>query len=82
MSVMLNADDPIEKTNLCNIKIAIGGGINEPRDALNTVLFDCTNPEQLEEVKRNADWDKAFEEGIRWLRQFLPHRGWSLRIPK
>ncbi|WP_347864955.1 cytochrome P450 [Planktomarina sp.] len=69
MSVMLNADDPIEKKQIyANIKIAIGGGINEPRDALNTVLFGLlSNPEHLEEVKRNADWDKAFEEGIRWV---------------
>ena len=69
LSVMLNADDPIEKTQIyANIKIAIGGGINEPRDALNTVLFGLlSNPEQLGEVKRNADWDKAFEEGIRWV---------------
>ena len=69
LSVMLNADDPIEKTQIyANMKIAIGGGINEPRDALNTVLFGLlSNPEQLEEVKRNADWDKAFEEGIRWV---------------
>lgn len=68
-SVMLNADDPIPKTQIyANIKIAIGGGINEPRDALNTILFGLlTNPDQLEEVKRNADWDKAFEEGVRWV---------------
>ena len=69
LSVMLNTDDPIEKTQIyANMKIAIGGGINEPRDALNTVLFGLlSNPEQLGEVKRNADWDKAFEEGIRWV---------------
>lgn len=68
-SVMLNADDPIEDTQIyANIKIAIGGGINEPRDAINTTLFGLlTNPEQLEEVKRNGDWEKAFEEGVRWV---------------
>ena len=68
-SVMLNAEDPIpEKQIYANIKIAIGGGINEPRDAINTTLFGLlTNPDQLEEVKRNGDWDKAFEEGIRWV---------------
>lgn len=68
-SVMLNADDPIEETQIyANIKIAIGGGINEPRDALNTILYGLlTNPDQLEEVKRNQDWDKAFEEGVRWV---------------
>jgi cytochrome P450 len=68
-SVMLNADDPIpEKQIYANIKIAIGGGINEPRDAMNTILYGLlTNPDQLAEVKRNADWDKAFEEGVRWV---------------
>ena len=68
-SVMLNAGDPIpEKQIYANIKIAIGGGINEPRDAINTTLFGLlTNPDQLDEVKRNGDWDKAFEEGIRWV---------------
>lgn len=69
LSVMLNADDPIpEKQVYANIKIAIGGGINEPRDALNTVLYGLlTNPDQLEEIRRNADWDRAFEEGVRWV---------------
>jgi cytochrome P450 len=68
-SVMLNADDPIAMSQIyANIKIAIGGGINEPRDALNTILYGLlTNPDQLEEVKRNDDWDKAFEEGVRWV---------------
>jgi cytochrome P450 len=68
-SVMLNADDPIpEKQIYANIKIAIGGGINEPRDALNTTLYGLlTNPDQLAEVKRNDDWMKAFEEGVRWV---------------
>ncbi|WP_400082241.1 cytochrome P450 [Yoonia sp. R78084] len=68
-SVMLNADDPIAMSQIyANIKIAIGGGINEPRDALNTILYGLlTNPDQLEEVKRNDGWDKAFEEGVRWV---------------
>lgn len=68
-SAMLNADDPIAMSQIyANIKIAIGGGINEPRDALNTILYGLlTNPDQLAEVKRNADWDRAFEEGVRWV---------------
>ena len=68
-SVMLNADDPIEEKQIyANIKIAIGGGINEPRDALNTILFGLlTHPDQLAEVKRGDSWDKAFEEGVRWV---------------
>lgn len=69
LSVMLNADQPIPKTQIyANIKVAIGGGINEPRDALNTTVFGLlSNPDQLAEVKRNNDWGAAFEEGIRWV---------------
>ena len=68
-SVMVNAEDPIEMSQVySNIKIAIGGGINEPRDALCTILYGLlTNPEQLEEVRRNEDWKLAFEEGVRWV---------------
>lgn len=68
-SVMLRADNPIAVSQMySNIKIAIGGGINEPRDALCTILFGLlTNPDQLAEVRRNDDWVKAFEEGIRWV---------------
>ena len=40
LSVMINADKPIPLSQVfSNIKIAIGGGINEPRDALATVLY-------------------------------------------
>lgn len=68
-SAMINADDPIPQSQIyANIKIAIGGGINEPRDALNTILYGLlTNPEQLAMVKQQDDWDKAFEEGVRWV---------------
>ena len=66
---MLNADDPIDETQIyANIKIAIGGGINEPRDALNTIIYGLlTNPDQLAQVKDQQDWGRAFEEGIRWV---------------
>ena len=69
MSIMLNAKDPIPESQIyANIKIAIGGGINEPRDALATILYGLlTNPDQLAEVRAQAAWDKAFEEGIRWV---------------
>ncbi len=68
-SVMLNAKTPIPIRQMyANIKIAIGGGINEPRDALATILYGLlTNPEQLEEVKRQDAWLDAFEEGVRWV---------------
>lgn len=68
-SVMLNAEDPIPTSQIhSNIKIAIGGGINEPRDALATILYGLlTNPDQLEQVRIEDAWGKAFEEGIRWV---------------
>jgi cytochrome P450 len=69
LSVMVNAEDPIEMSQIVsNIKIAIGGGINEPRDALLTILYGLlTNPDQLEEMKSTGDWATAFEEGVRWV---------------
>lgn len=69
LSVMLNAETPIATSQIySNLKIAIGGGINEPRDALDTIVFGLLcNPGQLEQVKRDDDWDLAFEEGVRWV---------------
>ncbi|QHQ36524.1 cytochrome P450 [Algicella marina] len=69
LSVMVNADDPIPMTQIyANIKIAIGGGINEPRDALCTIIYGLlTNPDQKEEVVARQDWRAAFEEGVRWV---------------
>ncbi len=69
LSMMINAEDPLRISQILgNIKIAIGGGINEPRDALLTVLYGLlSNPEQLEEIKRTGAWGDAFEEGVRWV---------------
>ena len=66
-AVMLNADSPIPMSQIrSNLKIAIGGGINEPRDALCTILYGLlTNPDQWEAAK-GGKWAQAFEEGIRW----------------
>ena len=69
LSVMLQQANPIETSQMIsNIKIAIGGGINEPRDALLTILYGLlTNPDQLEVIKKEDRWGDAFEEGIRWV---------------
>ena len=69
LSAMVNAEDPIPTSQIyANIKIAIGGGINEPRDAFLTILYGLfTNPDQLEACVRDAMWDTAFEEGVRWV---------------
>ena len=68
LSVMVNADDPIPWSQIvANIKIAIGGGINEPRDALSTIVYGLlTNPDQLAALKESGDWGTAFGEGVRW----------------
>jgi len=68
-SVMLNGKNPINRTQrYANIKIAIGGGINEPRDALATLVYGLLlNPDQLAEVRAKDAWLTAFEEGIRWV---------------
>jgi cytochrome P450 len=69
LSFMANAKDAIpESQMISNVKIAIGGGINEPRDALLTILYGLlTNPDQLEVVKAQGKWRPAFEEGVRWV---------------
>ena len=69
LSFMVNAKNPIpESQMIANVKIAIGGGINEPRDALLTILYGLlTNPEQLEVVCAASKWRAAFEEGVRWV---------------
>ncbi|MVO15235.1 cytochrome P450 [Parasedimentitalea huanghaiensis] len=52
-----------------NIKLAISGGQNEPRDAIaGTVWALLMHPEQLMDVKAGrADWLQAFEEYARWI---------------
>src|SRR3569832_2250567 len=69
LSFMVNAKNPIAESQIiANIKIAIGGGINEPRDALLTILYGLlTNPEQLAAVREGDKWRAAFEEGVRWV---------------
>ena len=69
LSFMVNAKNPIPESQIiANVKIAIGGGINEPRDALLTILYGLlTNPDQLEAVRARGKWRAAFEEGVRWV---------------
>jgi cytochrome P450 len=69
LSFMVNAKHPIAESQIiANVKITIGGGINEPRDALLTVLYGLlTHPDQLEAVRAAGKWRSAFEEGVRWV---------------
>jgi len=70
LSSMAHADSPhsIEQIR-ANIKVIIGGGLNEPRDAiLTTVLGLLQNPDQLAAVREEPKlFAKAFEEAVRWI---------------
>ena len=59
---------PIEKIR-ANIKMTIGGGLNEPRDALGVAalaMFD--HPDQRAAAMTNPTlWPTVFEETIRWI---------------
>jgi len=52
-----------------NVKLAISGGQNEPRDAIaGTIWALLMHPEQLRLVQSGeASWLKAFEEYARWI---------------
>jgi len=52
-----------------NLKMTIGGGLNEPRDVLSTTVWALLeNPEQLQAVRHDpALFPKAFEESVRWV---------------
>lgn len=69
LSVMVNAENPLELSQIrSNVKIAIGGGINEPRDALLTIVYGLlSNPEQFAAAKEDGLWADAFDEGVRWV---------------
>jgi cytochrome P450 len=69
LCAMVTADEPIADSQIkSNIKIAIGGGLNEPRDALLTILYGLlTNPDQRDHVLRHGVWGDAFDEGVRWV---------------
>lgn len=52
-----------------NVKVIIGGGLNEPRDAILTLLDGLlSNPDQLQAVKNDTSLHgDAFEEAVRWV---------------
>jgi hypothetical protein len=68
LSVLLAAGMPIESVR-ANIKLAISGGQNEPRDAISgTIWALLTHPDQLELVTASkAKWIDVFEEYARWI---------------
>jgi len=68
LGVMLDCDMPMESIR-ANIKLAISGGQNEPRDAIaGTVWALLTHPDQLRLLMAGEiSWMQAFEEYARWI---------------
>lgn len=51
-----------------NLKMSIGGGVNEPRDALTNAVFALlSDPAQRDLAVGGARWKDAFEECVRWI---------------
>lgn len=85
LSVMLTADMPMESVR-ANIKLAISGGQNEPRDAITGAIWALlTHPAQCALVlSGRVSWLQVFEEYSRWLAPIgmSPRRiakPWSIR---
>ncbi|RCK21759.1 cytochrome P450 [Thalassospira lucentensis] len=52
-----------------NTKVAVGGGYNEPRDAILSLIYGLLlNPDQKDKVVADPTlWQPAFEEAVRWI---------------
>ena len=68
LGVLVAAGQPMESVR-ANIKLAISGGQNEPRDAIAGAIWALlTHPEQLALVREGkAKWLDVFEEYARWI---------------
>ena len=70
ISSMMHARDPLTEAQIRgNVKVIIGGGLNEPRDALLVGTYGLlTNETQRADVRDDASlWKKVFEEAVRWV---------------
>nr|WP_249157176.1 cytochrome P450 [Bradyrhizobium sp. KB893862 SZCCT0404] len=70
MSSMAHADQPMAIEEIrANIKVIIGGGLNEPRDAILTLALGLLgNPAQRTAVLARPElWPTALEEAVRWI---------------
>src|SRR5213078_698104 len=68
LSVLLAAGQPMQSVR-ANVKLAISGGQNEPRDAISgTIWALLTHPDQFALVRDGkAKWLDVFEEYARWI---------------
>src|SRR3954470_6373367 len=82
LSVLLSAGQPLPSIR-ANIKLAISGGQNEPRDAISgTIWALLTHPGQLAMVREGrVKWLDVFEEYARWIESVgrSPRRGGKAR---
>lgn len=67
LSILKQSEQPLPSIR-ANIKLAISGGQNEPRDAIaGTAWALLTHPDQLDSIlNARANWLDAFEEYARW----------------
>lgn len=70
ISCMVHADDPLTEEEIrANVKVFIGGGLNEPRDSILTAVWAVLrDPNLRAEVEADPGlWPRVFEEAIRWI---------------
>jgi len=70
ISSMVHAADPLTLDEIrANVKVFIGGGLNEPRDSISVATWAVlTHPEVRAAVAADpAKWRAVFEEAIRWI---------------
>lgn len=70
ISSMVNAAEPLTIEQIrANVKVIVGGGLNEPRDATCTLIYGLlSNPDQHQQMLRGeVPWRQAFEEAVRWI---------------
>jgi cytochrome P450 len=70
ISAMIHAADPLNREEIsANVKVIIGGGLNEPRDAILTGAVGLMkNPAQLKLAELDPTlWRSVFEETVRWV---------------
>ena len=67
LSVLMEAGQPMEQIR-ANVKLAISGGQNEPRDAISGCVWALlTHPDQLKmALSGEVSWLQVFEEYARW----------------
>lgn len=70
ISSMINAAEPLNLEQIrANVKVIVGGGLNEPRDAACTLIYGLlANPDQQQQMMAGeTPWRQAFEEAVRWI---------------